>query len=204
MKMRKRILGTILAVTLVASQSVCVFAAGSKGASAGVSRPSKTATATTSRPSKGTTPSKSTTANTAAAWYKFDTVKSENLKDIPDDKMPQDAKDIQQLLFDGKISEAIEAIKKANPEVAKKLEGYTDVLTVQKVTILDTQKKGTDGKYELGISVPNKTADTDAIVLNYCFEKQEWEVSELTGTDNENLTMKVSGEGLATILAKKK
>lgn len=196
MKMRKRILGTILAVTLVASQSVCVFAAGSKGTTASVSsRPSKTTTAT---------PSKGTVTNAGATWYTFDAVKSETLKDIPDDKMPQDAKDIQKLLFDGKISEAIEAIKKTNPKVAEKLEGYTDVLTVQKITILDTQKKDAEGKYELGISVPNKTADTEAIVLNYCFEKQEWEVSELTGTDNENLKMKVSGEGLATVLAKKK
>ena len=191
MKIRKRILGTILAVTLVASQSVCVFAAGSIGAAAG-------ANSGYSRPSKGAT------TNAAAAWYDVETVKSETLKDIPEDKMPQDAKDIQQLLLDGKISEAIEAIKKTDPEVAKKLEGYTDVLTVQKVTILNTQKKGTDGKYELSISVPSKTADTDAIVLEYCFEHQKWEVSELTGNDNENLKMKVCGSGLATVLAKKK
>ena len=179
MKIRKRILGVVLAATLVVSQAVCVFAAGSKTATAGISQEFKDT-------------------------YDAETVTEETLKNIPDDKMSKENKAIAEKFLKGDIAGAIELLKESDPEIAKELEEYKDVLTMQYIKDLSKATKNKDGKYEIGFSLPNKTENTEAIVLNFGFNTQKWEISKLKGNDNQNLKAELEDPGLATVLAKKK
>lgn len=179
MKIRKRILGVVLAATLVVSQAVCVFAAGSKQATVGISQEFKDT-------------------------YAAETVTKDTLNNIPDDKMSQEEKAVAEKFLSGDVAGAIELLKETNPEAAKALEEYKDVLTMQHIKDLSKAVKNKDGKYEIGFSLPNKTDDTEAIVLNFGFNTKKWETSELTGQDNENLKAVLEDPGFVIVLSKKK
>ena len=169
--MKKRILGTLLAAALVATQAVSVFAAGSKTTQA-------------------------TPAGESVGKYEMIEGTEENFKEVAE-KAPEV---VEKIVAINEGTATLESIAEQAEQLKEELTGKVLVTKFFDVKPIDGGVKAEDGKYIVTFHVPNLTeALQDVKVLHYSTERAVWEVINPENVDYAKKEITAKFEDLSPV-----
>lgn len=169
--MKKRILGTILTIGLIAAQAVTAFASGSRTADV-------------------------TLPGDNANYYKVTEGSAETFSYLAEEH--QDVLDA--ILSVNKGEADLQLIAEQAPDLADELSGKTMVTPFFDLTPVNGGVLTADGKYLVTIEVPAlSTAMTEVKLLHYSTERSIWEIVDPTNVDYESKQITAEFEDLSPV-----